>query len=719
MSSEIPKEHGITGGLESPQWILRIPTVVALLLFAITCLASWLLYQANESRLESTFALRTKNVSNGLRENLLFAEQTIRAMANLFETSEQVTPYSFAKVAAEQVPSFLGIQALEWVPKVPKHEREAFEQAVSEAGHEGFALKQWQREGGWKKASDQWADEYYPVHFLYPMEGNEEAFGIDLGSHPSRRDAINRAISRGEIVATAKVTLVQEKENQAGFLLLAPVRDKGFSLGVFRVGDLVEGVLASRDIDGLELRITDYSADDGKAQLLYESPGYASNKDPRWNADYPHHIGGRNWNFAWNYHPDFVAAERGWDAWLVLSLGSLLSCLLGTVFRQHVNRRIQVEKLADERTEQLANSEESIRRTFEASPNGLVIVEKSGKISMVNPQMTELFGYQSEEMLGQSIEMLVPERYQEQHVVDRIGYHKTRKTRMMGSGRDLSGLRKDNTEFPAEIGLTPLDIACGRTLATINDISERKRHERFVERKNEQLSRLNTELIEFGYSTSHDLKAPLASITGLLGFCESDLDDGEVEEVRSNIQKAKDLAERLANRVESTLNLAKSDMEEGETETIAVQQRVSDAWHSLPHEGVALETSFEHLDPVQSVSVRFDAILENLLSNAIKYQDPEQLEKVVRVSTWSSDGQFHLSVEDNGIGIPQEYQDKVFRLFHRLASHDKSGTGLGLPLVKKSITRLGGQIELQSSNGTTTFTVSLPQAAALSLVEGR
>ena len=363
-----------------------------------------------------------------------------------------------------------------------------------------------------------------------------------------------------------------------------------------------------------------------------------------------------------------------------------------------------------ERTKELERSETQMRLMFETSPNGIVVVDSDGEITRVNSQMADMFGYRKEEMLGRKIEVLMAEGFRQQHIEYRRRYQEKPEIRPMGSRIGLYGLKRDGTEFPVEIGLAPLTGAEERcTMATIIDISELQKQQRSIEAKNEQLSRLNQELIEFAYCTSHDLKAPLASITGLLEFCVIDLEQGDDDEVRANLKKCRELAERLGERVESSLELAKSDMASGEWEQIFVAQRIRESWNSLSTNGISLEASHEHLGPIKSVPGRFDAIVDNLLSNAIKYRDPEKPENKVFVKTWVDDDNFYLEVKDNGVGIAEEYRNKVFRLFHRLAGQANSGIGLGLPMVKKSVTRLGGTIELEDDDGWTSFNVTLPR----------
>lgn len=361
------------------------------------------------------------------------------------------------------------------------------------------------------------------------------------------------------------------------------------------------------------------------------------------------------------------------------------------------------------------NNESMMRSALDSALSAMIQVDAKGKIELVNRQAVNLFGYEKDEMLGRSIEILVPERYRMKHSVYRNSYQSKRETRSMGTGRPLFGLRKDGSEFPIEIGLTPINESLTHsTMATIIDVTSIRYNEKLIQQKNEQLRRLNTELLEFAFSTSHDLKAPLTSIMGLMQFCESDLEDGDIDEVRSNLKKIKLLAERLADRVESTLSLAKSDISDGQWEEVDVRDRCMEAWSSLPTDGIELETNFDHEEPTFSVATRFDIVLENLLSNAIKFNDSDKPKNWVKVSTWTSEEGFCLSVADNGIGISKDQQEKVFRMFHRIVSDETEGTGLGLPFVKKNILIMGGSIDLQSDDGVTKFTVTLPQEKPLS-----
>ena len=258
-------------------------------------------------------------------------------------------------------------------------------------------------------------------------------------------------------------------------------------------------------------------------------------------------------------------------------------------------------------------SEAMIRAALDAASSGMIQIGQTGEIELVNKVAEAIFGYDRSEMIGNQVEMLVPEPLRRKHAVYRTSYQNDRQVRPMGRNLELYGLRKDGSVVPLEIGLTPVDGRQGKsTMATIIDITDRILHEKHLAQKNQQLATLNQELLQFAYSTSHDLKAPLASISGLLSYCEHDLQDADYDEVASNLQRSRTLAERLAKRVEDMLVLAKSDLADAQWETVDVREKVETIWTALLTEEILFDGEYAHQAPLWTVSSRFEAIVENL-----------------------------------------------------------------------------------------------------------
>src|SRR6185436_12636463 len=179
-------------------------------------------------------------------------------------------------------------------------------------------------------------------------------------------------------------------------------------------------------------------------------------------------------------------------------------------------------------------SEERFRALLESAPDAIVIVNPRGRIDLANAQMESLFGYTRPELIGQTIDMLVPERFRGAHAGHRSGFTGAPKRRAMGEGRELFGLRKDGSEFPVEISLSPMEGPDGISVtAAIRDVTERKAAEHKLVQTIAELKRSNDELEQFAYVTSHDLQEPLRMVTSytqLLATRYSDRLDGDARE---------------------------------------------------------------------------------------------------------------------------------------------------------------------------------------------
>jgi PAS domain S-box-containing protein len=382
----------------------------------------------------------------------------------------------------------------------------------------------------------------------------------------------------------------------------------------------------------------------------------------------------------------------------------------------------------------LQESEAQFRDVVESSPNALILVNEAGQITLVNKQAETMFGYARKALLGQPIEMLVPEQVRQHHDEFRTAYFKGPTSRPMGAGRDLYGIRKDGRQVPVEIGLTPLKTAEGSfVLASIIDISERKEAEQEIaaalareqaarletKRLNEeleqrvrertaQLEAANQELEAFSYSVSHDLRAPLRSIDG---FSQALLDDyGSILDGSAShfLNRIRAGSQQMGRLIDELLSLSRVTRSEMKRETINLSQIAQTIVEKLKSENPERHVSVTIAPDliVQADKQLFQAVLTNLLENAWKFTGKTETAEIELGRLPETDQQPVYFIRDNGAGFEMAYADKLFGAFQRLHTPAEfPGTGVGLATVQRVINRHGGRIwaEAEINQGATFY----------------
>ncbi len=359
----------------------------------------------------------------------------------------------------------------------------------------------------------------------------------------------------------------------------------------------------------------------------------------------------------------------------------------------------------------LARSEEQFRSVVESTPSAIIIVNAEGDIVLVNSQCEKFFGYRREELVGRPAELLVPERLRTEHAGYRRSFFASPSARPMGVGHDLHGRRKDGSEFPVEIGLTPLQTGTGLlVLGAIVDITERKRAE---EARHELAHASRLAVVgELTASIAHELNQPLGAILSNADAAEMLLESapeslGEVRQILADIRqddlRASEVIRRLRGLLRKrTLEVQAVDLNQLTSEMLALVRA------ETRRRRVAVETELAaNLPPVWGDKVHLQQVLLNLLLNGMEAMADVPGEKRLAVRTaLNPNGGVEIAVSDSGPGIPE---DRLAHLFDPFFSTKKDGMGMGLSLARSIVEAHGGRIWAEdSSPAGATFRFVLP-----------
>ncbi|MCW2503211.1 MAG: pleC 2, partial [Actinomycetia bacterium] len=373
-------------------------------------------------------------------------------------------------------------------------------------------------------------------------------------------------------------------------------------------------------------------------------------------------------------------------------------------------------------------AEAKFRWMLEVAPDAILGVDSSGSIELVNAQCERMFGYQREELVGQPVEILIPDNIRAMHVGHRARYDLAPTPRQMGAGLELSALHKDGYEIPVEISLSALEGSGGRlTMAAVRDVTGRRLIERQLREQNVELERASRAKDNFLASMSHELRTPLNAIIGFTGTMLMRLPGPLNTDQEHQLRLVQASGKHLLSIINDLLDLAK--IESGQVqialEAVDCRRVVEEVVQSLQplaaDKGVRLYVDA----PDTAVTVTADRralgqILINLINNAIKFTDAGEVRVAI---TPSQDHRraWRISVSDTGPGIPEADLARIFRAFERSAATAKAadeGTGLGLHISRKLAELLHATLTVTSAQGQgSTFTISLAEGTDSAVTE--
>lgn len=496
---------------------------------------------------------------------------------------------------------------------IPYSKRKIYEKIAQENGYPVFQLTERQTQGKMIGAGKR--EEYFPVYFIEPYKGNEVSLGFDLGSNHVRLEALNKARNSGEMIATARITLVQEKEEQYGFLVFMPIYEKnvplntiedrrqnliGFVLGVFRIEEIIERALSYLGPDSIDIYLYDESGTP-EERFLYmhlsrlrkdgsKLSDRTKGQENVLSITQSFNVANREWLLRAEPIHEYFEPVEDWHDWKA-SVGILFITFLSAFYlKNHIGKTIYIERL----------NIELLQKTKELE-HVLYITSHDLRSPLVN-----IDGYSKE-----------------------IGYSLKEVFSILQSDNDLENMREKISSIVK------------------NDIPQ----------------------------SEHYISASISKMDSLLSGILQLSHSGRFEPKKEQLDM-----NRLMNDIRDSFEF------------------------NIKKAGAKLEIS--ELPPCTGDADQINQVFSNLLGNALKYLDPER-PGIIRVSGYKKNVQSVYCIEDNGIGIAPEYQEKIFEMFHQLKLAE--GEGLGLTIVQRIIERHNGTIKVESESGKgSRFIVVLP-----------
>ncbi|MCB0770510.1 MAG: PAS domain S-box protein [Flavobacteriales bacterium] len=376
---------------------------------------------------------------------------------------------------------------------------------------------------------------------------------------------------------------------------------------------------------------------------------------------------------------------------------------------------------------------------FHSAGEGLVVVDGKGRILLHNPRLNEMFGYTTDELNGETIELLIPDATKDRHKQHREAYEQKPVQRSMGIGMDLAGKRKDGSVFPVEVSLNHLVLEGERyVMGLVTDITMRRKVEDDLRRSRQELEdrveQRTAELKEaeqsvrtalekerelhalksrFVAMASHEFRTPLSTIMSSVDLISRYTGNESDEKVAKHVIRIRGKVREMTAMLNDFLSLER--IEQGQVECnvvpidiVHLSIELIEELRNLAKSGQAID--YDHEGASRDVKLdhqMLSNVITNLVTNAVKYS-PEG--KRVTMRTRIADGRLTITVHDEGIGIPEEDQQHLFERFFRGSNATTiQGTGLGLNIVKRYLDIMQGTIGFKSGPGNTLFNVELPQ----------
>ena len=717
--------------------VRRLGPVAAIVLtgFALSLILFTIVGSLEEKDAKAAFHAVAQERFHKIRTNVTLTIDDLDSMGDFYDCSHSVERSEFARYAQSLLRQNDAIQSVEWVPRVSGRERHALEQAVSQEIQRGFHITE---RGGLSSvvvAGER--EEYFPIAFIEQRQFNGRLVGFDLASDAARKEALERAVDTGEITATGRIVVIGSANGEYCIRAFRPVyrvtaipADKearrpvlrGLVSAAMRVADLLDPhEERGQDRDtGLNIAAFDWDAQPGE-RLLYP-------RNARFDAvtDLPNglrattsiEVGGHTWEIVAYPRSDAFAPVRR-SSWLVLCGGILLTLVLAAYQNLSANRRLAIERTVAERTaalqsamQRLESAGEALKRSgaryralVELSPES-ILLGRAGRVTAANRAAVKLFRVDGEQqLLGQGMtDLLQPDSSGTAGELNQ----------MFGAERQAGPfewpiVRADNSNVEVEVACFSFQDDDGLTAqAVVRDISERKRVQAQLIKAKQLAEEANRAKSQFLAMMSHEIRTPMNGVIGMAGLLLTTSLSSEqrryAEVVRSSGQHLLGILHDILDF--SKIEAGKLDLESTDFDLLATLHDVVDMLAIKAREkGFGLSCRIAPSVPslLRGDPGRLRQVLVNLVGNAIKFTERGAV--TVRVESIAADERsatLQFEVTDTGIGIAPDRVDALFSPFVQADSSTTrrhGGTGIGLAISKELVTKMGGQIGVDTAPG--------------------
>ena len=453
---------------------LTILTVMIIVVFFT--MSQWEQEKISDNFLKQS-ELRAKALEYSLDQYLA----PLYALQAFVSTTEDMNYKKFEQYTRQLLKRNTGIHALSWNPLISDKNRKSFEQDTQLEFSTPFQIRERDKNNELVQAGIR--EQYVVVKYIQPLAGNENAVGFDVNSNLKRKQALNHAKKLRNAVGTESITLVQETASQAGLLIFLPVFDlvfteqlRGYVVGVFRIGALLDSIFYGSDFDRLHASLMDISDESSKPVPLAHY-GYKTTQDLKVShSSFTVTFATRRWEF--NMYPSVTSIEeqRSLSAWFILASGLLVTTLCAAILLFLTGRAFEVTSIVRQRTAELKDSEMRTKAILNNAVDGVITIDAKGIIESANPAACRLFKYKLKELTGQNIKILMPEKTRVQHDKFLENYHLTGKKNIIGKTSELYAQDKHGSPVFISLSVSEVRLA-GRTIFTgvVHDLREQQK----------------------------------------------------------------------------------------------------------------------------------------------------------------------------------------------------------------------------------------------------